>query len=110
MEADYFKKIKELRNTLAERTKKQTILQSQIGYLKEEFKNHQQDIVKITEEIASQKVSSKDSKVPPKNSSPGLIRKSLQFERKIDKIMSPNTSNQLPVAGKSNKSETETAN
>jgi hypothetical protein len=41
MEADYFKKIKELKNVLVERCRKQAALNSEVVSLKEEFKNHQ---------------------------------------------------------------------
>jgi predicted nucleic acid-binding Zn-ribbon protein len=78
MEADYFKKIRDLKSTLLERTRKQAVLNSEVSNLREEFKNHQQEISRITEEIANEKGRSNEPKVAKKNSSPGLLKKSLE--------------------------------
>ena len=77
MEAEYFKKIRDLKNTLIERTRKQTALNSEVSFLREEFKNHQQEISRITEEIANEKGRSNEPKPVKKNNSPGLLKKSL---------------------------------
>ncbi len=78
MEAEYFKKIKDLKNSLIERTRKQAALNSELSFLRDEFKNHQQEICRITEEIANEKGRSNEPKVVKKNSSPGLLKKSLE--------------------------------
>lgn len=77
MEAEYFKKIRDLKNNLTERTRKQAVLNLEVSSLREEFKNHQQEISRITEEIANEKGRSNEPKVPKKNNSPGLLKKSL---------------------------------
>lgn len=53
MEAEYFKKIRDLKATLIERTRKQAALNLEASSLREEFKDHQQEISRITEEIAN---------------------------------------------------------
>ena len=42
MEMEYSKKIKELKNTLAEKGKRQVTLVSEIVNLREDFKSHQE--------------------------------------------------------------------
>jgi 5-hydroxyisourate hydrolase-like protein (transthyretin family) len=106
MEAEYFKKIRDLKNTLIERTRKQAALNSEVTLLKEEFKNHQQEISKITEEITNEKGRSNEPKPPKKNSSPGLLKKSLECEKKFDKRMSPTAHTSISTNIKINKSET----
>jgi predicted RNase H-like nuclease (RuvC/YqgF family) len=106
MEADYFKKIRDLKNTLIERTRKQAALTSEVASLRDEFKNHQQEISRITEEIGKEKGRSNEQKVGKKNSSPGLLKKSLESEKKIDKRMSPTA--HVPLSTNTNIHKNET--
>jgi hypothetical protein len=55
MEAEYFKKIKELKNQLQERTRRQQVLVEEVAALREEFRDHQEEISRVTSELLKEK-------------------------------------------------------
>lgn len=57
--------------------------------MREEWKEHQQDILRLTEELAAEKEREEVSKQQKKNNSPGLLKTSLESGKKAEKKMSP---------------------
>lgn len=82
MEAEYFRQVKELKIALSEKTRKQLSLTTEITALREEFRLHQEQIQKISEEVTKQNNQEKEPVLIKKSSSPGLIRKSLELDKK----------------------------
>lgn len=106
MEAEYFKKIRNLKNALQERTHRQATLNQQISNLRDQVKIHTEEIASLTEELTIENERIDEPKQFKKNSSPGLLKKSLENERKIDKRMSPTNQPSNNI----NKSETSLGN
>lgn len=88
MEVEYFRRIKELKTSLIERGRRQVMLNSKAGVLREECKEHQQEISRITEELAAEKERENEHK-QKKSGSPGLLKTSLESGKKVEKKMSP---------------------
>ena len=89
MEGEYFRRIKELKAHLNERGRKQAMLSSEAGSLREECKEHQLEILRLTEDLAAEKEREEGSKQQKKNGSPGLLKTSLESGKKAEKKMSP---------------------
>ena len=88
MEMQYSKKIKESKANLLEKTRTQSSLMNEITNLRTEFKTHQEEITKVGEQLEEEEVR-ESIKHTKKNSSPGLIKKSLQNDKKHEKKQSP---------------------
>ena len=68
---------------------------SEINNLRQDFQLHQAEITKIGEQLKEKDLREAQAKVGKKNSSPGLIKKSLDSDRKYAKKQSPTNNKEL---------------